>query len=287
MIKRACLLVCLLLLPRLALAEAVQMEVRSGIRAGAEYLHGQPAKPAVLLLHGFLQTHNFPTLASLARGLHDAGYTTLTPTLSLGIPGRKQSLACEALHRHTLEDDVSEIALWVNWLKSHGHRDIVLAGHSFGSMQLLAYLSGKYDPAIRGYVGASLVETQMGEQPRARLIESLKKKIKQDDRGPVSGRLSFCKKFFATPSSLLSYARWDQSRTLAALRAYHGEKLLIMGGADDRLGHRWLKTLKDTGVRLIVVEGASHFLDGEHEFDLLDGVLSLLVKLTPSPRGGE
>ena len=100
----------------------------------------QRDKPAVLLLHGFLQTRDFPTVATLARGLRDAGYPVLSPTLSLNIPNRSQSLACEAIHRHSLDDDIGEIARWVDWLKSHGHRSIVLIGHSFGSLQLLAYL---------------------------------------------------------------------------------------------------------------------------------------------------
>jgi len=130
----------LALAPVSAHAAIVRLEMRPGIDASAEYLAGLRNKPAVLLLHGFLQTREFPTVATLARGLQDAGYPVLTPTLSLGIPNRAQSLACEAVHRHSLDEDVAEIARWVDWLKSHGHRSIVLIGHSFGSMQLLAYL---------------------------------------------------------------------------------------------------------------------------------------------------
>ena len=121
-------LLCLLIsgFPAWAHAEIAQLEMRPKISASAEYLVGQRDKPAVLLLHGFLQTREFPTVATLARGMHDAGYTVLSPTLSLGIPNRRHSLACEAVHHHSLDDDVSEIARWVGWLKSRGHRSIVL-----------------------------------------------------------------------------------------------------------------------------------------------------------------
>ncbi len=136
-------LVCLLIsmFPAAAQAAIVQLEVRPGITASAEYLIGERSKPAVLLIHGFLQTREFPTVATLARGLQDASYTVLSPTLSLNIPSRTQSLACEAVHKHSMDEDVDEIGRWVRWLKSNGHRDIVLLGHSFGSLQLLAYLS--------------------------------------------------------------------------------------------------------------------------------------------------
>ena len=121
-------LLCLLTFgcPTWAHAEIAQLEMRPRIYASAEYLAGQRDKPAVLLLHGFLQTREFPTVATLARSLHDAGYAVLSPTLSLGIPNRRQSLACEAVHRHGMEDDIDEIARWVDWLKSRGHRSIVL-----------------------------------------------------------------------------------------------------------------------------------------------------------------
>ena len=167
-------LICLLLsaFPAWAHAAIVQLQVRPGIHASAEYLDGQRDKPAILLLHGFLQTRDFPTVATLARGLRDAGYPVLSPTLSLNIPNRSQSLACEAVHRHSMDDDIGEITRWVNWLKSRGHRSIVLIGHSFGSLQLLAYLDAKPDRAVKGYFGASLIETRIGKTPRAPLIDA-------------------------------------------------------------------------------------------------------------------
>lgn len=163
-------LLCLLIsgLPAWAHAEIARLEMRPKISASAEYLAGQRDKPAVLLLHGFLQTREFPTVAALAQGLHDAGPAVLSPTLGLGIPNRRQSLACEAVHRHSLDDDVSEIARGVGWLKSRGHRSIVLAGHSFGSLQLLAYLNAQPDKTIKAYIGASLIETQVMDKAPAR-----------------------------------------------------------------------------------------------------------------------
>src|SRR5512134_1452298 len=98
------LLLCLLIsvFPSVAGAVVVQQDMRPGIPANAEYLIGERSKPAVLLLHGFLQTREFATVATLARDLQDEGYTVLAPTLSLSIPNRERSLACEAVHRHSM-----------------------------------------------------------------------------------------------------------------------------------------------------------------------------------------
>lgn len=281
MIKYGHFLFLLLLLPQAAVAERARIELGTGLTAQAEYLSGKPSLPAVLVLHGFLQTHEFPTVAALARSLNDSGYTVLAPTLSLGVPNRKQSLACEAVHRHSLDEDLDEIDRWVKWLTSRGHRQIALMGHSFGSMQLLAYLAGKPDPAVRGYIGASLIETQIGSTPRAELIARLEDAVARGDHKLVNQPISYCKKYPSNPAALLSYVRWDQARIVKALNAYKGEKLLVMGDADAVIGRKWLGTLQRNRTPIAIVRGAGHFMDGEHEFDLLEHSLAQLEKMAP------
>ncbi len=277
-------LICLLIsvLPAWAHAAIVQLQIRPHIQASAEYLPGQRNQPAVLLLHGFNQTRDFPTVASLARGLQDAGYPVLAPTLSLGIPNRKQSLACEAVHQQTIEGDVTEIARWVDWLKSRGHRSIVLVGHSFGSLQSLAYLESHPDPAVKGFVGASLVETQIGNTSRPALKTRLENMVSHHQRALVTQQVSYCRKYQATPEALLSYVNWDQARTLSALKHTPVSVLLIMGDADEMLGQGWIATLKQTRTPMVIVQHANHFMDGEHEFDLLEHTLSFLKHMQPA-----
>lgn len=280
-------LICLLLFafPTWTHAEIVQLQVRPGIHASAEYLDGQRDKPAILLLHGFLQTRDFPTVATLARGLRDTGYPVLSPTLSLNIPNRSQSLACEAVHRHSMDDDVSEITRWVNWLKSRGHRSVVLIGHSFGSLQLLAYLDAKPDRAVKGYFASSLIEIRIGNTPRAPLIAQLKDQIQHGQKTLVSQQISYCKKYLATPDDLVSYIRWDQPRTLAALKKSPVNMQLLMGEADELIGSTWIKALKQAQIPMVALPGANHFMDGEHEFDLLENALEFLSHVQQaSPR---
>lgn len=268
------------LLPLSAHATLITLEMRPNLSATADYQSGAPDKPAILILHGFLQTREFATVATLARGLADAGYSVLTPTLTLGIPARKQSLACEAVHHTSLVDDLAEIDRWVKWLRGKGHRDIVLMGHSFGSLQLLAYLQNQPSPAVSGFVGVSLVEAQIGGQPRAPLIERLTAQVARHDRTLVTEPLSFCGKYPTTAEALLTYVRWDQPRSLAAVRQLGDRSLLIMGSADSKLEHGWLNALKHLNTPLIVIDGGNHFMDGEHEFDVLEHTLAFLQSTT-------
>jgi pimeloyl-ACP methyl ester carboxylesterase len=278
-------LLCLLMLvfPVAAPAAIVQQMMRPGIPANAEYLIGERSKPAVLLLHGFLQTYEFSTVTTLARGLQDAGYTVLSPTLSLNIPNRRQSLACEAVHKHGMEDDVAEIRHWVGWLKSRGHRSIVLIGHSFGSLQLLAYLNDHPDPAVKAFVSASLIEAQIGNVSRPALIAQLETLIQNKQHALITQPLSFCRKYPSTPEGLLSYVRWDQPRLLTALKQVPVSVLLIMGGADNMLGQGWLTALQHIRIPMVIVHDGSHFMDGEHEFDLLDHTLTFLGHIPERP----
>lgn len=271
-------LLCLLILafPTASHAVIVQLEMRPGISASAEYVAGQRDKPTVLLLHGFLQTRDFPTVTALAHGLRDAGYPVLSPTLSLGIPNRVQSLACEAVHRHSLDDDVGEISRWVAWLKSQGNRSIVLVGHSFGSLQFLAYLDARPDPAVKAFIGTSLIEAQIGTTDRPALIAQLGNRILNKQHALVTQPLSFCRKYPSTPEGLLSYVRWDQARILSALKQSPVDVKLIMGSADSMVGRGWLKALQHVQTPMVIVQGANHFMDGEHEFDLLEQTLNFL-----------
>lgn len=273
-VKLFCLLISLF--STAAQAVVVDLEMRPGISTSAEYLVGERSKPAVLLLHGFLQTREFRTVATLATSLHDAGYTVLVPTLSLNIPNRTQMLACEAIHRHSMEGDVAEIARWVSWLKSHGHHRIVLFGHSFGSLQLLAYLNDHPDPAVKAYIGASLIETRIAPISRSALIAQLKDRAQNGQRALVSQTVSFCKKYTAPPKDMLSYVLWDQARTLMAVKQSPVRVQLIMGDADKMLGHNWIEALQHIQATIVLVHGANHFMDAEHEFDLLEHTINFL-----------
>lgn len=273
-------LVCLLLFlpPLTARASVVEARLPSGKVVSADFHAGRVGKPAVLILHGFLQTRTFPTVASAAEGLTTAGYPVLAPTLSLGISRRNKSLPCEAIHLHMLDNDVAEVAFWVNWLVGKGHPRVILVGHSFGNLQLLSYLSRDPSPAVRQLLMISLtdVEVKQDAEQRARLAQDLRQRVARGDTALVESEFGHCRKYVSPPAPLLSYLTLDRRGILDALANAPVPARVIMGGKDDRMGTDWVDRLVSRGIDVVVIPGASHFFDNQYEFDLQEALLRAL-----------
>ena len=259
-------------------AETMEARLPSGTVATAEFHAGKPGLPTILLIHGFMQTRDFPTVSRLADGLAAAGYATLSPTLSLGISRRSSSLPCEAVHRHTLEQDVAEIAFWMEWLARHKPGPVVIVGHSFGSLQSLLYAANKPSPALHQVIALSLVdaERQTDAGTVAAMLSDAKKRAARGETQLVDYPLGYCKNYVSTPQSFLSYAHWSREDILRLSRKSKVPLEVVMGGSDERMGEDWPVKLRSVGNHVQVIPGANHFFDAEHEFDVLELTLSLL-----------
>lgn len=271
----ACLLA---LLGGMAHAQRVTLRIEGNLTASAEYIAGQRDKPAVLILHGFLQTNEFPTVRQLIRHLADAGYGVLAPTLSLNIANRKQSLPCEAIHTHEMPGATREIGLWLDWLKKR-RGAIVLLGHSFGTVHLLAYHEAHPDPAIQKLIGISLVEGgpyKSDSTRRDRLLRELRRQAARPEPTLANHPVSFCKNYRSTARGLLSYLEWTPDRVLESINTSRLPMAFIMGSGDERLDQGWIQRLQTTSAKTHVIQGANHFMDGQHEFDMLDSLLGEL-----------
>ena len=245
------------------------------LTAQANYHEGDNDKPALLIMHGFLTTNQFHTIRTMAKNFKDEGYTVLAPTLTLGVNLRKQSLKCDDLHNHTLENDVIEIESWIKWLESQGKKEIVVIGHSTGSHELLALLNKEAHPTIKLAIFTSLFYLNGPELGTLQSdLEYAQQALSTSDLKPHKYSFLFCKNnYFATPQSYLSYHSITRKYVLDALSALTIPHYTIMGGADRRyqlVGENWLDQLKQSGTNLITVEGANHFFSSEHEFDLQD-----------------
>ncbi|MCU7844600.1 MAG: alpha/beta fold hydrolase [Candidatus Thiodiazotropha sp. (ex Monitilora ramsayi)] len=235
---------------------------------------GEKGGKTVLILHGFLQTRDFFTIRRLADALNEEGHAVLIPNLSLGIDQRQQSLACEAIHTHSLEQDVSEIASWVEWLSDHREEPVTLIGHSAGSLLLLAYLAKTPGAPVEDTLLVSLIAFAQGpiakesEDDRLAAIAHLE----HDGDEVYAYPLAFCDKYVTTPGNYLSYVSWNGEKSLNSLKNLPRRPIVILGGQDQRLGEDWFPRLKQAGIEVIEIDGANHFFNHEHEFDLVDTI---------------
>lgn len=272
-----------LMLPAEAFAGSARMAipVGPGLTAEADYWPGEADRPAVLILHGFLVTREFSTVRRLAEALADEGYSVLTPTLSLGLNRRQQSLACEAMHTHSMEQDLAELRAWVHWLRERSGKAPVLVGHSAGGVQLAALVAGEPPVEAAGAILVSL--SYFGEEQGAEEVARLRARARADQAGLGEAMrhyaLTYCRSYVTTPANLLSYLDWDRDRLRQALLDSAVPVTVIYGDRDQRIDMAWIEQLGQGGVTVRAVAGANHFFDLAHEFDLLDEVMSSIEGL--------
>lgn len=268
-----------------AQAEKISATLPSGMVINAEFRSGDVKLPALLVIHGFLQTRDFQATKNILEGLADMGYEVLGPSLSLGVRNRRKSLSCEALHAHTLEDDIEELHYWVGWLQQRGHPSVVLVGHSWGGQHVLAY-AAKYPASdIAGVIAVSLVRSRQSKPLWAAQKKLAEQRLASGAMGPDSYALNFCKKYIGTPRSYLSYAAWNDARVLRAIREHRIPVFAILGGSDRRIDDAWIAALRASGAQVSKVANADHFFSSQFEFDLLDELEKVLDSCA-DPRSG-
>ena len=265
-------------------AEAQDLHLTSpdGKPVNAEYKAGDVRRPAIVVLHGFLQTREFLTTQTIINGLSSVGNAILSPNLSLGVPDRKQSMQCRAPHQNTFESDLREINTWVQWLRKQGYPSVILVGHSWGSQHSLGYADAYPKEPIVALVNVSLVRSEQTPQVRTRQMAAAKARLARHDMSLQPYNLGFCKDYMARPDTYLSYARWNDAQVLAVLDHLKKRRLpvyVVLGSQDNRSDTQWVKALRVRTREVSVIDGANHFFSALHEFDLNDRLEAIFVQL--------
>lgn len=283
--RTAWFLVALWLLPASGSADEVALQLPGGLTAIADYRQGDAARPAVLVLHGFLQTHHFSTVRLIVNELSGAGYSVLAPTLSLNVDRRSSSLTCDAIQNHSVERATREIGAWVEWLRAQGAAHIILIGHSTGSNHLLAYLHSAPAPAISAFIATSIAPMVSWQFPQesSRQQAEAEAAVAAGDTGLKRFSLGFCRNNYAAPAGdYLSYMQWDRERVLRNLKSSPVPTTVVLGEADNWLPPGWAETLEHEAIPLVRIDDANHYFSGISEFDFQSTIL-LLVE---APEGG-
>ena len=258
-------------------AEQVTLPITQNLNSIAYFQQGDNDKPAILFVHGFLQTGNFSTVKRLSDELSDSGFTVLRPNLTLGFDFRKTSLACEAIHTNAITDDSKELSLWVDWLKQKTHQPIILIGHSAGANTIVDYLSTT-SQSVEQVILISLAyfHDRPTAYERKQHAEKAYKMLAQNNNSLSSFALAFCKDYVTTPDNFLSYYQYSRKKVINTLKSSTIPIEIIIGGNDKRVSPAWSKQLISSGLKTQVIDNASHFFDKEHEFDLFDRVEEIL-----------
>ncbi len=271
-------------IPTMTAAETIIREVQPGILASAEYEAGESDMPVVLIVHGFLQNNNYLTLTNIKDAVLDNGYSLLAPVISLSVNNRRSSLPCQSTHRHTMEDSLNEIESWMQWLKEKKHNRVILIGHSFGSVQAVAYVEKKHKanslPRVTKIIGVSLIDSEYvpDRERREQLRITARQRLQNNNTETNTYRLSYCHIYRASAKGFLSYADWTSDRILAALQVLTKdyEVVSILGSKDKRVPINWPDKQKNAGAEVKLIEGANHFFGGSQQIDLIEYLDELL-----------
>lgn len=269
-------------------ADTLRLKSPDGKYLNAEYQPGDRQRPAIVVLHGFLQTREFLTTQGIINGLSTLGLTVIAPNLSLGISDRLQSMQCQAPHKHRFDDDLREMDFWVEWLRRQGHPGVVLVGHSWGSQHGLGYAEAYPQAPVLAMIAISLVREGQPATVYAKQVSRAEARAARRDMSLQPYALSFCKAYMATPQSYLSYARWDDERVVESLIHLQERKLpvyAVVGSQDSRIDDKWIKILHRHTTQTVIIKGANHFFSSVHEFELSDRLEALITKIQASTNG--
>ena len=258
-------------------AESIRLTTTSDKEVIAAYLQGENDSNPVLILHGFLQTKEFSTVDMLATALNDSDYTVLSPTLSLGINNRKQSLSCEAVHTHSLDSDAVELKQWIEWLHKKTGKTVTLIGHSSAGQVLLKYMDSYDAKFIDHAILISVSYFASDSDDNKNNFKKAQVAIKENSNLIDTYSLDYCEVYSTYARNFLSYYSWDRDKTSHVISKFRDQVSIILGTSDKRISGDWRRQVQNINSSTYLIEGANHFFDQAHEFDLIDTVEMLIT----------
>lgn len=258
-------------------AESIRLTTTSDKEVIAAYLQGENDSNPVLILHGFLQTKEFSTVDMLATALNDSDYTVLSPTLSLGINNRKQSLSCEAVHTHSLDSDAVELKQWIEWLHKKTGKTVTLIGHSSAGQVLLKYMDNYDAKFINHAILISVSYFASDSDANKNNFKKAQAAIKENSNLIDTYSLDYCEVYSTYARNFLSYYSWDRDKTSHVISKFRDQVSIILGTSDKRINADWRRQVQNINNSTYLIEGANHFFDQAHGFDLIDAVEMLIT----------
>lgn len=239
-----------------------------------------------LITHGTLAHNGMEIIATLQGLLVEQGFTSLAPTLSLGLDDRHGMYDCATPHTHRHTDALDEIGVWLDWLRQQGVQRVVLVGHSRGGNQTAWFAAERPDPVVKGVL---LIAPMTWSEDGAR--SDYQKRFKTEP-GPVLTRAEdllkagrggewlektgflYCTDARVQAQAFLSYhAPEPRLDTPSLLSRIEVPVLVIAGSEDDAVPDVVAKVepvADGARVRLEVIDGADHFFRDLYADELVE-----------------
>lgn len=260
---------------------------------------GKAVKDGVILMvHGTLGHKDMEIMKSLRELLQKRGQSTLAINLSLGQSNRRGMYDCAVPHRHKHTEALTDIGVWLTWLKDEGATAVTLLGHSRGANQVSWYAFERSVPLVRSLILLAPMTWNPDREAAAYKAQygvDLKSALKPAERMVGVGRghemlqdVGFlnCPKATVAAGALVDYYIFDQRRDTPTLLPGLHRPILVVTGSEDPATPELLEKLKRLElphVQVNVVQGADHFFRDLNAEEVADIVAEFMAKLPPPP----
>jgi pimeloyl-ACP methyl ester carboxylesterase len=273
--------------------EVTQTYQGKTLNANIEYADGKAfGDKVVLLLHGTL-THNGRSMyADLQQNLVKQGVSSLSMNLSLGVDNRHGEYDCAVPHTHKHTDAIKEIALWQDWLKQKGVKQITIVGHSRGGNQVAWYMSehGK-DPMIHNAVllAPATKEQQSAQeyekkyhQPLAKVLDQANNLVKAGKGNTLMKEVDFiyCPKAQVSADAFVDYYTSKPQFDTPTLLKTAAKPTLVITATEDQavpeLPKRLEEVTSNKQVSVMSIDGSDHFFADLYNEDVATAVQNFM-----------
>ena len=258
------------------------------LNAALDMTEGKSLQNGIILItHGALAHRDMEMLKYLRKLLKESGHNTLAINLSLGINNRHGMYDCSHPHRHRNDDAITEIVLWVRWLKKQGAKEITLLGHSRGGAQTALYASKHRHPAIKSLI-LMAPATQENTDANAywkRYNKTLQPilhkaqvlvRTKKGSRILKQANLMTCRNTPVSAESFVSYYGQKQLLdTPLLLNRVTQSTLVLVAGADKivtQLDQKIATRTNNKKLQVKIIDGADHLFRDLNTDDAVDAI---------------
>ena len=246
---------------------------------------------AVLLLHGTMTHRSMDTTAHLQKALLEQGYSSLSMTLSLGLPDRRGNADCDKPQTHRHQDAPAEVAAWIAYLKTQGATDITVLGFSRGGNQTARLAIDGMDPAVKRLVLLAPLawdDKRVSEGYENFHSVPLKARLAEADGMVKAGKgrdlmrgigFQFCPKTDVSAETFLSYYRDDGRMDTPSLVPKIKLPILFITATLDEIFPdlpQRMKNKQGPNVRMASIDGANHFFRDLLSDEVADAVVKFL-----------
>ena len=276
-----------------SLSYAEEVKIKHGnltLNANFQQVDEQPLSGRVALItHGTLAHNQMEIISTLQNLLFDEEIPSLAINLSLGLDDRHGMYDCATPHTHKHTDALSEIDLWLKWLKKHGADEVVLIGHSRGGNQTAWYSSTQPDAAIAQILIAPATWSEVAarenyEQRYNQLLAPVLNQAEQasSDDMMLSTDFIYCADTQVTAGSFVDYYRPDSRfNTPSLLQETTLPSLVIIGAEDQTVSNlpEAMAAVNNTSTETLLIEDADHYFRDLYADEMVEGIIEFLDRL--------